>query len=64
MNIYELIKKMQADKRIKHIMPDHIMFLELQKEIMDRLRNELNDLYRKGKIEIIETINDKAVKAK
>ena len=65
MELIELIKKLQNEKERDKIHPTHVMFRELLAAVNKEVRNELNSLYRDGKIDLVETKDkEKAVKIK
>ena len=63
-----IILKVIADKKQRHIEPTHALF----KEVFDRatiegiaaddIRNGLNELYLAGEIEVGDTLNDKWIR--
>ena len=63
-----IILEITADKRERNIEPTHALF----KEVFDRatiegiaaneIRNELNELYLYGEIEVGDTLNDKWIR--
>lgn len=64
MEILDIINRMQADRRSKNIVPDHILMPDLFNEIEREAKKEINELYSLGVVGIIKTVNSKAVYVK
>lgn len=60
--ITETLQRLQDEKQSKRIVPDHVLFPELMNAIQMDIREELNAMARDGTIQVIETINAKAIK--
>ena len=63
-DLLTIIASLQRERRDNNIVPDHIEFAHLMNEAGKEVRNELNALYKDGRIGINETINGKAVYVK
>lgn len=67
MNILEIIKELEEEKRQNKITPSHALFIPLRNRALqlgmsnDSIANQLNDLYKQGKIKVGKTINDKFI---
>jgi len=61
MDLLKTIECLQSEKQSKHIKPDHVLIPELLNKVRSEVLNELNSLYKDGKIGVIETLNSKAV---
>ena len=61
MDIMGIIRDLQARRRESNITPDHVPEVELMDAIHSESRQELNRLYKTGKIGIRQTLNGKAV---
>jgi len=63
MTILEIISQIEEDKKARKVFPTHSLFREIIKIYGDEkfARNELNRLYKEGKIKVGDTINDKYV---
>jgi hypothetical protein len=62
--IIAIIRRIEAGKRAANTVPDHALFHEVARmyEDSNRAREELNRLYREGKIETGRTINDRYIR--
>ena len=56
-----LIRQMIGDKRSKGIVPENVPLVDLRNKVISELNNELNVLYKSGKIKVYKTCNDKAI---
>ena len=66
--ILKIINQISSEKKARNIEPTHALF----KEVFDRatiegiaaneIRNELNELYLYGEIEVGDTLNDKWIR--
>ena len=66
--IFKIINQISSEKKARNIEPTHALF----KEVFDRatiegiaaneIRNELNELYLYGEIEVGDTLNDKWIR--
>lgn len=69
MNVLEIIKRMEEEKRQAKKAPSHVMFIDLQRECIvsgmskEELSKELNRLYKAGEIDTGKTINDRYIKS-
>lgn len=64
MDVLDIINRMQADRRGKKIVPDHILMPDLFNEIEREAKKEINELYSLGSIGIVKTVNNRAVYVK
>lgn len=64
MDVLDIINRMQADRRGKKIVPDHIPMPDLFNEIEREAKKEINELYSLGSIGIVKTVNNRAVYVK
>lgn len=55
---------MQADRRSKKIVPDHILMPDLFNEIEREAKKEINELCSSRIIGIVNTVNNRAVYVK
>lgn len=62
--ITDTLRRLQDEKQSKRIVPDHVLFPELMNAVQKDIREELNAMARDGTIQVIETINAKAIKLK
>lgn len=60
-DLLQLISDLQEEKRKKHIVPDHILFTDLKNKAERDISEDLNDLFKSGKIGVVKTVNQKAV---
>lgn len=58
--IFEDIEVKKASNRP----PYHCLYIDLQKWMVKKLNETLNEMYRNGEIEVGKTINDKWIKFK
>lgn len=58
LDVMEIIKEISQEKKDKHITPSHALRVDVKNRIMDKLREDLQQLVDEGKIEVGETIND------
>lgn len=56
-----LIRQMIGDKRSRGIVPENVPLVDLRNKVISELNNELNSLYKSGKIKVYKTCNDKAI---
>ena len=56
-----LIRQMIGNKRSKGIVPENVPLVDLRNRVISELNNELNSLYKSGKIKVYKTCNDKAI---
>ena len=56
-----LIRQMIGDKRSRGIVPENVPLVDLRNRVISELNNELNALYKSGKIKVYKTCNDKAI---
>ena len=56
-----LIRQMIGDKRSRGIVPENVPLVDLRNKVISELNNELNALYKSGKIKVYKTCNDKAI---
>lgn len=69
MNIIEIINEMEQMKKQNNVTPSHVLFIPLYKECLkhgiskEKLSDELNKLYKAGKIKVGQTINDQYIKS-
>lgn len=56
-----LIRQMIGDKRSRGIVPENVPLVDLRNRVISELNNELNTLYKSGKIKVYKTCNDKAI---
>lgn len=56
-----LIRQMIGDKRSRGIVPENVALVDLRNKVISELNNELNSLYKSGKIKVYKTCNDKAI---
>lgn len=69
MNIIEIINKLELLKKQNNVTPSHVLFIPLYKECLkhgiskEKLSDELNKLYKAGKIKVGQTINDQYIKS-
>lgn len=56
-----LIRQMIGDKRSRGIVPENVALVDLRNRVISELNNELNSLYKSGKIKVYKTCNDKAI---
>lgn len=56
-----LIRQMIGDKRSRGIVPENVPLADLRNRVISELNNELNALYKSGKIKVYKTCNDKAI---
>lgn len=67
MNIIEIINKMEQLKKQNNVTPSHVLFIPLSIECCkhgfskEKLSDELNKLYKAGKVKVGQTINDKYI---
>lgn len=61
MNLLQEIFLLQEEKRKRRIVPNHILFTELKNRVGKDISEELNRLWKEGKIGVTKTINQKAV---
>ena len=63
MNITEIINQIEEDKKARNVFPTYALFLEIVRihGNRDEVKDELNKLYKEGKIKIGETVNDKYI---
>ena len=61
MDILKTIECLQSEKQNKHIEPNHILIPELLNKVRADVMDELNQLYKDGKIGVVETLNSKAI---
>lgn len=59
--LIETIRKLHRQKVENNIVPNHVLYIDLLKEINKQVNNELNNLYSRGIIKITPTLNDKAI---
>lgn len=66
--LYEIIKILQQKKTDLRIYPDHILLTDLLRMYNQAekilIKQHLNKLFKEGKVEVGETINDKWIKIK
>lgn len=68
MNLLERIKQIEDDKINNKKAPSHVLFIPLSIECckhgfsFEKLSDELNKLYKAGKIKVGQTINDQYIK--
>lgn len=56
-----LIRQMIGDKRSRGIVPENVALVDLRNRVISELNNELNAMYKSGKIKVYKTCNDKAI---
>lgn len=67
MNIIEIIKELEEDKRQRKITPSNALFIPLEKRALelrmshDQITEQLSDLCNQNKIRFERTINDKSI---
>lgn len=67
MGLLELIKQMEDEKKQNKISPSHALFIPLKNMALelgmsnDQITDQLNELYKQGKIKVGKTINDKFI---
>lgn len=61
MNLLQEIFLLQEERRKQNIVPDHILFTKLKDKVDRDISEELNRLWKEGKIGVTKTINQKAV---
>jgi hypothetical protein len=64
--VIDIIRRIEADKRAASRVPAHALFIEVANAYgnADEAREELNRLYREGKIEVGHTVNDRYIRVK
>lgn len=58
------LRRLQGERREKHIEPDHVELVDLLKEVMREAHAELNRLYKEGRIGTTRTVNGTGVYVK
>lgn len=61
MDLYEILKQMIKEKEDKRMFPCHILVNELSNRLGYFPKEELNTLFKEGKITICKTLNSKAI---
>lgn len=67
MNILEIIKELEEEKKQNKITPSHALFIPLERRALelgmshDQITDQLAELYTQDKIKFERTINDKAI---
>lgn len=67
MDLLELIKQMEEEKKQNSIAPSHALFIPLERRALelgmsnDQITDQLSYLYTQNKIRYERTINDKAI---
>lgn len=62
--IVDIIKAYENECNKNKITPKHILQSELFNAIIGKAKECINELYKEGVVEVVETINQKAFKVK
>lgn len=60
-DVLDVILTLQKEKKDQQIVPDYALLPDIKNEVQKRLSDELNRLYKEGKIKFRETLNSKGV---
>lgn len=60
-DVEKTLIRLRDTKRQNNVVPDSVTYSELKNEMVALLRQELNELYGKGKISVNNTLNDKSI---
>lgn len=63
-DVLELIRRLQREREEQRKVPTHVEFAHLMNEAGKEIRQELNSLYKEGRVGVNETVNGKAVYVK
>lgn len=59
--VLEVLNDLHRHKQEQHIAPDYVSYVELTKNIMNKVRLSLNELYKDNKIKVHQGLNDKLI---
>jgi len=60
-DVLDVILTLQKEKKDQQIFPDYVLLPDIKNEVQKRLSEEMNRLYKEGKIKYRETLNSKGV---
>jgi len=60
-DVLDVIITLQKEKKDQQIFPDYVLLPDIKNEVQKRLSEEMNRLYKEGKIKFRETLNSKGV---
>lgn len=60
-DVLNIIQEMQKEKENKGITPSYVIDADLFNRVNEEIKKTLNELYKKKKIGINQTINNKAI---
>jgi hypothetical protein len=63
-DVLDTIRRLTEEKRAANRFPTHVLFIDLQKQVAQQVRDELNALHRDGIIKVGKTVNDKYIELK
>lgn len=62
--VLEIVSRLQKEADEAKIAPNHVLQSTLFNAVIKEVKGAINELYKENKIEVIETINQKAFKIK
>lgn len=62
--VYSIIQQLCDEKKFLKKLPDYVLYSELSNMGIPDLREQLNQLYKDGLIEVGATLNDKWIRIK
>lgn len=60
-DVHKIISDLIEEKISNNVVPLNVSFVAVRNRVMEELNNELNSLYKSGKIKVYKTCNDKAI---
>lgn len=63
-DVIEILKRLEAEKRDNHIVPCIINFIDIQNAVNEQVKAELNTAVQDGAVEFHRTINGTAFNIK
>lgn len=63
-DVLDTIRRLTEEKQAANRFPTYVLFIDLQKQVAQQVRDELNAIHQDGKIKVEKTVNDKYIELK
>lgn len=57
-DVLEIVRQIEQERKDRHVVPSYACFMDIQRVINERVKSELNQAVKDGRISFHRTLND------
>lgn len=63
-DVLEIVRQIEQERKDRHVVPSYACFMDIQRAVNEKVKEELNNAVRSGVLEFHRTLNDMSFNTK